>query len=109
MKSIYTMPPTLEAVCSIRPQGLPKYTFSAYWPIWAISTGESLFSKYSPFIMRPISTSKAAELERPEPGSTVELILASKPPMGQPRCTKAAETPRTRATVVFFSASCSSR
>ena len=31
-------PPTAQAVWSIRPQGLPKNTFSAYWPIWAILT-----------------------------------------------------------------------
>ena len=39
LKSMDTTPPTAEAVSSIRPQGLPKNTFSANWPIWATWTG----------------------------------------------------------------------
>ena len=78
-KSMATTPPTEEAVWSMRPQGFPKKTFSAYCPICAISIADTALSANSPFRMRPMRTSNAAELERPEPGSTVDFTFASKP------------------------------
>ena len=73
-KSMATTPPTEEAVWSMRPQGLPKKTFSAYWPIWAISTAELLPFQKSALSMVPMSTSKAAEEERPLPPGTLETM-----------------------------------
>ena len=69
-----TTPPTEEAVWSMRPQGLPKNTFSAYWPIWAISTAEHLPPQNNSLRMVPMSTSKAAEEERPLPPGTLETM-----------------------------------
>ena len=74
LKSMVMALPTAQAVWSIRPQGLPKKTFSAYWLILAISTASSELSLYSPLKMAPTTTSKAAELDRPEPRST-ELVV----------------------------------
>ena len=73
-KSMATTPPTEEAVWSMRPQGLPKNTFSAYCPIWAISTAVARPPQKRPLSMVPISTSKAAEELRPLPPGTLETI-----------------------------------
>ena len=69
-----TTPPTELAIWSKRPEGLPKKTFSAYWPIWAMVTGVSAPPANRWFAMLPMSTSKAAELERPLPLSTAEVV-----------------------------------
>ena len=98
-----TSPPVLLTSWSIRPQGLPKYTFSAHWPIRAMSGAVRLFPANRALPMRPSSTSKAALLERPEPGSTSDSTHASKPCQRMPRRAKAAAMPRTRAAVVFRS------
>ena len=53
--------------------------------------------------MRPSSTSKAALLDSPAPGSTSDSTHASNPRQGRPLRRKAAAMPRTRAAVVFRS------
>ncbi len=79
LKSMATKLPTEEAIWSIKPQGFPKYTFSAYWPIWAIFTADCSLLQYKPFNIVPNNTSKAAEEESPEPFKTFEVIKALKP------------------------------
>ena len=73
-KSIVTMPPTEEAIWSSRPLGLPKKTFSAYCPVWAMRAGEHWPSKNSSLKMLPSSTSKAALELRPLPLNTLETV-----------------------------------
>ena len=58
------------------PQGLPKYSFSARRAQTASSTGPA-----PPLSMQASSTSKAAELERPEPTGTA-LVTAMSMPRG---------------------------
>ena len=65
-----TTPPMELAVWSMSPQGLPKYSFSAHWPIWASRTGEHCPSKNRSLTMLPMSTSKAAEELSPLPPGT---------------------------------------
>ena len=66
------IPPQAEAIWSMSPQGLPKKRFSAAWPIMASSVASSSSLQKRPLTTAPISTSKAAEEDRPEPGSTSE-------------------------------------
>ena len=80
LKSISTKPPTDEAIWSIRPQGFPKYLFSAYCAICAISSAETLLSLKRLFSIVPIRTSNAAEEESPEPDRTFDVVYASKAP-----------------------------
>ena len=100
-----TSPPVLLDSWSIRPQGLPKYTFSAHWPIRAMSGAVRLFPANRALPMRPSSTSKAALLDSPDPGSTSDSTHASNPRQGRPLRRKAAAMPRTRAALVFRSPS----
>jgi len=81
LKSICTNPPTEQAIWSIRPQGFPKNTFSAYWPIIAISIGETFISLYKPERIVPIIASNAAEEERPAPFKTSLVTYALKGPV----------------------------
>ena len=70
-------PPTAQAVWSIRPQGFSKKTFSAYWPICAMLTwsrASMSLPLYSPRKMAPMHTSNAAELESPDPPSTLLVV-----------------------------------
>ena len=68
-----TAPPTAEAVWSIRPQGLPKKRFSAAWPNWASVTALRAPPQKRWLRMTPMSTSYAAEEERPDPAGTLEV------------------------------------
>ena len=79
-KSWMDRPPTALAIWSIRPLGLPKNTFSAYWLMRAFSCGSITQPLYSASNTPTSMTSSAADEDRPLPLNTVLVTLASKPP-----------------------------
>ena len=79
-KSMVTMPPTEEAIWSIRPQGLPKKMFSTFWAMTARVFASMTKPLYRPSRIAQMSTSNAAEEDRPLPRSTLLEIVARKPP-----------------------------
>ena len=68
-----------QPIWSERAECLPKYIFSAYWPILAMVARWSLFPQNKPLSASPCNTSMQAKALRPDPLCTPEITQATRP------------------------------